>query len=1237
MISPHQADHMRDRFFEQGQRVNSKIQAMNRELSDAGISDASQWRKALDLDTSLDGEEPLKVEVKRTETKEGKIENESWQRQLDVAFEQSDFATIQTLQIVRSDDSPNQELVRNKLNELITSRQNNWEETYRVIRKISTVEPDAEVVKAEFSKLFEKYGREKSKSIFDHLKTLVVTTGFIPPPEQIQLKYRAIIQEQKFSDFSELDRLFRQIRELTRVRPDTALITEIVERGDIIKAKKLSPLFNFEITSKLIQRAYERNFEKNGYLDISRISEIGEQPNPELVQRAYQKIIEKHDNRWKDSLKDLERATGIKPVFTAKQIEPVFSEFLQNGWYGRKGYDGIETLMELTGLRPPVDLVVKTALKIIDINVDSTYLDHGNRIKTSLTKFEESIDVPFEVPETEIQTRYKKAMTDNEANTISNLYGAFGFHPSVDQETARQFMLSYMSDPYQNPITDLEKVFNVTFFATDTEVEAAYDKQTTQIMETLSIDEYTVPTFVQIQRLTGKDWDREKVSAGFIRFLENKLSQPEHLRAAWEFKGDREFLSAWIERIKQFIEKLGVTIPHERTLQLYERLVGGDTVYTRNLEQLSQITGVALPPDLVQQAYIKIFSPDYVETVTLEKGGTCTYDRVSTLTHIFKMSGMKASVSDNLAQQFYRSHLESDSLSYIGRDIQQVATITDVKPAFDPKDINQLYKRWILDGREDYFRNAKEITQMTGVKLQLDEETAVYLSQQIEAGIEKVRSGDYKTKEHGKEIFDIYRLEQDLRKVGRFMMTTDVRPDPKMLQSVYSRILASDPYWATKIEQMVQYTGIKPVFSPEQLQAKGQQFLEQGSLRSFERLQTYGEFIFTPEVVAKTYDALLATHSRYNEDDDDWVFSIKRFWILTKITPTENQLAAIFSRLSQDARITQKKRDNDKVEETINYFRYYFGRELSARVVKDITISYLARGDVHSMKIFMEKVDVTPELTDEDLLPHVERLLEAGELNSLAYLKQEMKLARIPTSDTVVQSIYQHFVSQEDFGKEGSKSLQAFKQIFELTGVPAHLPAEQIDRVYKTTHFAEWQKLNEVIDSLPRTEVIQYKYLQFFTGGHNGLDKYIKAVYILTGQSPESETISKALEHFASEGKIQEMSNIVKIVGGKPTINPDFGQKAYRKTLEQFQSQHILGEKLVVAIDVLNDKLGVRPDSETMYQIYINTFYHLHYTNSYNDPEGKRVVPQFWEFLIKKFGNPDPEVVQRMYLAQLFQ
>lgn len=1230
---------MRGRFFEQGARVNKKVDAMNRELSDAGLSDPSEWRKAIDLKTPLEGEEGLELHVDETkqhetkaEIKAGKIEDENWQRQLDTAFEQGNYSLIQTLRRVRPESIPNLEIIKKKLNELVVSRPSRWGETYGAIKEISNIEPDAAVVEVELSKLFARYGGEKG--ILDDLINLVRTTGFNPSIEQTQAKYRSVLKGEKTYDLGEVE-LFKSLRELTGINPDTSLIEEVVESGDIRRAKKLSPLFGVEITSEMIQRAYEISFEKNGSLDAYRISEIGEKPNPELVEKAYARIVEKRGEGWMDSIESLEQATGIKPVFTPDQLRPVFEAYFKHGWYGWKGYIGIEHVIELTGIKPPVDLIEKAAIKIVDGG--HGYIDQGRAIKEGLSRLRESTGVAFKIPEQAIQVRYQKAIKDKEAHIISNLYGALGIKPTIDKETARQFMLSYLSETYQNPIADLERVFNIKFTATDEEVEAAYDKKIEDIAEASGVDKYTVGYFNQIKKLTGKNWSPEKVTAGFTTFLKRRLLQPEHLRSEWELE------SKWAETNKQSLEKLGISIPRENVLQMYERLISGDTVYNRNLSQLFKITGVTLPPRLAQEAYLKVFSPEYTKSVTLEKGKTYTYGQVEALTDIFETSGVKARISENLAQQFYRSRLESDSW-HAKRDIQKVAEITGVKPLFNPEDINQLYKQWILSDREDRIINVKEIT---GIDLQLDEETLAHVSQQIEAGIEKVRSGDYEKEEYREKKFDTYQLERDLSKVSSLTAATGVKPDLEKLQSAYADILADGPYWATKIEQIVKATGIQPVFSPDQLQTKGEQLLEKGAMRSFERLQAYGQVTFTPEVVAKTYDALLATNRRYDEYDrkhyynEDWVDRIKRFKETTGIAPSETQLAEIFSHMSQDGRIAQS-RYGDRVEETIKFFAENFQTEIAGGMAKDIAISYLARGDVNSMKKFIEKVGVITELTDEDLLPHVSRLMEAKELDSLAYLKQEMKLDRVPATETAVQSAYQHFASQEDYGEKNSKSLQAFKQVFELTGIPAVFSPEQTDRIYKSCRFVEWKKLKEITGTLPTPEVVQYMYAQFFLGGHYDLEKNVNALRELTGETVAEAAVKEAIERYMPEAKTEEMARIITMTGIKPRIALETAQAGYRKVIEDYRKWHYggsfdyyWGTNVIKLFDLVNDTLGIAPDKDSMAGIYTATLGETDYGHAYDVIDGKQVFPQFWQYLMQRFGKPDPEVVQRIYLAQL--
>ncbi|MDO8505163.1 MAG: hypothetical protein Q7S48_01100 [bacterium] len=1200
---------MRERFFE-AEKIDDE-KSIQRDLEDAGIKDPIEWRKALDLETPLDGEELLKLEQR--ETKDGKIENKSWQRQLDTAFEQGNYSLIQALRRVRPESISNPEIIRNRLNELVVSRPSGWAEKIRKIRLEITIqtgiEADSAILREEFGKLLEQFGQEEG--ILKQLKEFQSAIQYAPSPEDVQQKYRSIFAGKKSYSF-ETEDLIKDIRDLTGIQPDKALFQEVVDKGDIRQAKKIAPLFGAEVTSEMIQQAYEAQFAKNGYLDTYRMAEIGESPNSALVEKAYQKIIEKHGERWIDSIKSLEQATGVKPVFTEEQLRPVFEEFLQNGWYGQKGYVGIEHVTELTGIKPSGDLIEKVAIKIVD--EAHGYSDQGKAIKDGLDRLRESSGVDFTIPESEIQERYQKAITDKKAHVISNLYGALGIRPSVGKETARQFMVGFMDETYHNPISELEKVFGIKFEATDEEIEAKQNE---------NLDKLRFDNLLKIKELTGKDTDKAKVRATLLGLLEKEALYPPH--------GRGDFVH-WEKNIKQRFEQFGINPSQEEIVPIYERFIDNQTIYSDDLEKVHKLTGVPLPADLAQRAYQKILSPEYVSYGISESKTNYDYGRSSAVEIIFEVSGVRPELPTEKIQQYYRSQLESG----LGgtREIQKIAEVTGIKPKFDAVDINQLYKQWILSGKEDYIRQVKEVT---GIEPIFDEETLAHISRQIEDGIEKVRSGDYEKEDYRGKEFDTYQFKQDLAKVSSLTAATGVKLDIERLQSVYADILQRDPYFSTKIKQIVKATGVKPLFSPEQLQAKGQQLLEQGSLRSFEDLQEYGRFTFTPGVVAKTYDALLSTNRRYDEHDrkqsynEDWVERIKRFKETTGIAPTETQLAAIFFHISQDGQIAGNRYG---IERAIKFFTDNFETEITSGMVKDIVISYLAQGDVGRMGQFIEKVGVMLELTDEDIIPHTSRLLEAKDLNSLAYLKQEMKLARVPASETVVQSAYQYFASQEDFGGKSSKSLQAFEQVFELTGITANFQQEQVDQIYKSTSFAEWQKLNEVIGTLPSNEVVQYKYLQLFKGEHYVLHE---AIRILTGQSPEAETISKALEHFAVEGKIEVMSKIVKIAGGKPDMNPESVQKAYRKITEQFNSSdpRYWGEKLVEAIDFLNDTLGISPDSETMYQIYSKTLGQTDYKNAYEGPDGKRIYSQFWEFLVKKFGKPDPEVVQRIYLAQL--
>src|SRR3989339_1106362 len=134
---------MRGGSFE-AKQINT-IQAIQRDLKDAGINHPDEWRKALDLDTPLAGEARLdieQVEQSKTQIKTGKIDNESWQRHLDTAFKQNNYALIKTLQRVRPDSFPSLDVVRGSLNQLAVSRPRDWVQKFQQVRSLLKIEAD---------------------------------------------------------------------------------------------------------------------------------------------------------------------------------------------------------------------------------------------------------------------------------------------------------------------------------------------------------------------------------------------------------------------------------------------------------------------------------------------------------------------------------------------------------------------------------------------------------------------------------------------------------------------------------------------------------------------------------------------------------------------------------------------------------------------------------------------------------------------------------------------------------------------------------------------------------------------------------------------------------------------------------------------------------------------------------------------------------------------------------------
>jgi hypothetical protein len=193
--------------------------------------------------------------------------------------------------------------------------------------------------------------------------------------------------------------------------------------------------------------------------------------------------------------------------------------------------------------------------------------------------------------------------------------------------------------------------------------------------------------------------------------------------------------------------------------------------------------------------------------------------------------------------------------------------------------------------------------------------------------------------------------------------------------------------------------------------------------------------------------------------------------------------------------------------------------------------------------------------------------------------------------------------------------------------------------VYGNAHTSDWRRIRSVIGQLPSDEIIQGKYLKIFAGLRQSLQEDINLIQDLTGRPPNPQTVDNALEGLAAKAEIERMSTILELVGGSARVRSEPVQTAYRLIAEHIipdgSTNTYWCEKLTKACDFFTDVLGVRPDKETSLLIYSRTLGQKNYSAPVKSPDGQKTYPPYWEYLMKKFGKPDPEVVQRLYLAQL--
>ncbi|KKS08337.1 MAG: hypothetical protein UU62_C0002G0007 [Candidatus Uhrbacteria bacterium GW2011_GWF2_41_40] len=1134
-------------------------------------------------------------------------EKELWQKRVDDLFQSGNFDEIKTLLRARPELKPKPEIVRTRLNDLITSRPSNWERIFSDIQNISDILPDSTVVEQEFSALFSQFGNEKN--ILDQLKALKKITGFTPSQEQIQGKYRAILKGYNFNT----EDLFKDIQSLTGVKPERALFDEVLADGRIDNIKKYAPLFGVELSSEMVQAIYESHFAKYGSLPIS---QLPEKPNADLMHRIYAKIIEQRDDRWITVLQELEKATGVKPIFSAKQVQSIFEDFLSKGWYGRIGYIGIEQVVDLTGMHPSPEAIQKRALQIVDGG--HHYIDQGKRIKDSIQAFEAATGKKVEIPEQEIQARYQQAMTDRKAHVISNLYGAFGVKPTVDKETARKFIVSFVDDTYHNPVQELANVFGITFEVIKKEVAEKFD----EALEGLNFDKVR-----KIQEITGEQPSRKKLEVALQKKLEQEALRPRHDRGSYD-RGD------WPQQTKALFEKFGATIPEKIIVGLYDTLIDNEVIYTDSLEKLHEMSGVSILPALAQKAYEKILSTDYSASVTTKEGSTYSYGRASAIEKIFQMSAnTPVSVAEEQVQKFYRSRLED----YWGgiSDISKLAEVTGISPQFDSADVNQIYRKWLLEGSFDRVKRTQEAI---GIALQLDEETREQLSQSISEDLAKATSENYTREEYGNKKFDSYGLKEDLKKVAQLIETSGVRPNPEKVQQMYDSAIASDPYPFTVIDSIAKTTGIKPQFTPKQVQQACEKFLQSGRLAYLEALLEYGQPNFDPALVESAYHALLRNAAAEWDKDGDYgnyEYFTKNFadrlLELQKMSGVEagdDVLAQAFLR-----NVSSNRRSYYAIEDGIKFLKEKFGRDIDQPLAQEIYVAILKEKNLGAIGVLKKETQIKPEIPNEVLLATVDELIQNNQFKDLAYLKQELELEHLPVSEELVDAKYTQLTSAEDFTKDGSASNKEFFTLYSLTGIQPQITEEQLEHIFKNSQFENWQPLAEALRANPSPEAVQEKYYQYLIARHWKLKDDLAAIEHFSNVAINETTVQRALNHCAATSEIEKIIAIEEATGMNPEIDAEAIQQGYKQALADM-GKNAFKNSIAEAINYFYGERGVAPDQEVLGLMYAKLVGETAYEFSFQK-DGKREYPQWWDVLKEKFGMASDEAVQKTYFSVL--
>lgn len=1133
------------------------------------------------MNTSVEpipGAVPQELSSEKLKPREGLIDVAAWIDVIDTSFKQGDYETVNILRRIKPDLSPKPETVQKKASSLVSEKPSEWTKTFKEVRSSSS-ESFAEnpAVEEGFGKLFEQFGQEEG--VLNQLESYIEATGYTPTPEQIQAKYKSLINgRHSFQSYQWVqNELIRDVRKLTGVAPDSTAFQEAIRPGNVEKVTELASNFEVTITDEMVQTSYEHMFEVNGRIDPSFVEETGVAPSEDLVHRVYKKLI---DSGNIEEVATLRQATGVEHQFTYEEVESIYSRYLGSSLHDRDA-EKLQQIIEATGIKPDPRLVQQSALRILD----------SQWAKDDIERLERATGVQVQIPDEVIQEQYQKAMEKGKYRKVLRIHNALGVKPQVDAEEARLLMVERMDTIDAERMQKLEDVFKVDFHAKPDEIQAKYQ----QAFENLSFHKVD-----RISQITGQKPEQQQLQAAFERHVQERFTA----QSSGYSRRD------WTDDFREMEEKYGVKITNPLAQSLYEQALT-ERIDTGRIEKLNEMLGKQLSPELAQKAYATLLTGD-------------GHSLGSTFEKVYELSGGTApELPADQVQGFYLSRLSSHRVDT--DSIQVISSMTGIEPRFDPKDIRQIYHQAIADGASYRIREVRDFTQ---VEFTLDDETRSVVERKLEDELTNMIEGDY---DYG--VFDKGRIKT-------LIEVTGIQPNAEAIQTFYGELLAkSDMSWSLKIDVIAEATGTQPSFTQEQISEKAENLINSGQTYDLKKLTEYGALELDEDVVLDGYDKLLdLVKDEYDHYGQDWLDEFQIVQAVTGINPTAKQFGEIASHLSSDSQYSGQSyysalRSLEVIEET-------FGIKLTPQQINGLYTSLLKEGDFINIESLKKKTGVELDIPAESLQPVVDETFRGKKRQDLFEIKQVLGLETLPIGPELVQDEYAKLAESVDFGKwDREGSTKPFYELHKLTGVTPQLSPEQLSRGFRNAMASsidgKFEYFANVVGVAP-TEADLQSYLYTWLTGRENYSQYANDFIENNSLTVPTELVNKVvLENIgkASLGSFNKVAEstewITELTGRRPEISlSDIESVMVDLAQKSTGLEYSSGADIVQMMNWLESQFDYTPSAEVVGLVYEKTW-QSHISSR------EMTVSGLWEWLQGKYGPPSKDAAQSIYIQQL--